>query len=262
MITSWLEKLDLENWVDGKWLVSAESWPRGALSVPRIQSHRGFHITGLQENTLQAFRESRAQGALMVETDVRLSKDQVPVLCHDENISRFSADADPVHFLTADELKEKANLATLEELLRDNQSPRLINIELKTKAIVEDPLERKVAEVVKATKAQGRVLFSSFNPFSLYRISLHLPEVPRALLVSPEHDEDNSVLLRKMILAPLFSFHLLHLEQSLVTEVSMKFWRRKKIPISVWTVNGKENVNHYLQFGCLSVISDNWNSKP
>lgn len=260
MIAALLEKLELEKWLDGKWLVNAETWPRGALSVPRLQSHRGFHITGIQENTLDAFREARAQGALMVETDVRLSKDQIPVLCHDENISRFSTFNDPVHFLTADELKEKANLTTLEELLRDTKSPRLVNIELKTKAIVEDPLERRVAEIVKATRSQSRILFSSFNPFSLYRIGLHLPDVPRALLVTPEQDEDNSLLLRKMFLAPLFSFHLLHLDQRLVTENSMRFWRRKKIPVGVWTVNGKENIQRYLQMGCLSVISDNWNS--
>jgi glycerophosphoryl diester phosphodiesterase len=258
MISSLLEKIDVAKWLDGRWLVQAEAWPRGALSVPRVQSHRGYHIEGKQENTLEAFREARRLGALMVETDVRLSKDQAPVLFHDDNLQRLAGISDPVHFLTAEELKEKAHVTTLEELLRDAKSPRLVNIELKTKAVVEDPLERKVAEVIKATRAQGRVLFSSFNPFSLYRISLHLPDVPRALLVSSEPDEDNSVLLRKMILAPLFSFHLLHLEQSLVNEVSMRFWRRKKIPVSVWTVNGKENVSYDLQLGCLSVISDNW----
>jgi glycerophosphoryl diester phosphodiesterase len=248
-------------WLNGRALVHVEPWPRGALSVPRLQSHRGFHITGLQENTLVAFREARAQGALMVETDVRLSKDQVPVLCHDEDIGRFSTSADPVSLMTVNELKEKARLSTLQELLSDEKSPRLVNIELKSKAIVEDALERRVAEVVRRSRAQNRVLFSSFNPFSLYRISLHLPDVPRALLVTPEEDKDNSIFLRRLLIAPLFSFHLLHLDQKMLTESSMALWRRKKIPVSVWTVNGKQNIQRYLQMGCLSVISDEWNSE-
>lgn len=263
MIGKIMTSFGLEKWlgeIDGKWLMQVERWPRGALSIPRIQSHRGYCKGGEIENTLPAFRQSRQHGALMVETDVRLTKDQVPVLFHDENLQRLAGVLDPLELLTLSELRQKFKVTTLQELLIDTQSPRLVNIELKTKSVIEDPLERKVAEVVKHARAESRVLFSSFNPFSLYRIGLHLPDVPRAMLISPEDEPDNSILLRKMLLAPFFSFHLLHLDQQMVNEVSMKIWRRKKIPVSVWTVNGKENVSHFLQLGALSVISDDWNS--
>jgi|SRR6185312_1765158 len=250
----------LDHWMDGRWLVQVEKWPRSALSIPRIQAHRGFCKEGEIENTLSAFRQARKQGALMVETDVRLTRDQVPVLFHDDNLQRLAGVPDPVRLLTLSELRSKVSVTTLQELLIDTESPRLVNIELKSKSVLDDPLERKVADVVKQTRAGSRVLFSSFNPFSLYRIGLYLPDVPRALLVTPEDDPDNSLFLRKMLLAPLFSFHLLHLDQRMVTEASMKVWRRKKIPVSVWTVNGKENISRFLQMGCLSVISDDWNS--
>lgn len=45
-------------------------------------AHRGGHHRGLPENSLQAFRTAMAGGA-MIESDVRLSLDRVPVLVHD-----------------------------------------------------------------------------------------------------------------------------------------------------------------------------------
>ncbi len=41
-----------------------------------------------RKNTLEAFREAIANGADMIETDVRLTRDRVPVLMHDETIDR------------------------------------------------------------------------------------------------------------------------------------------------------------------------------
>lgn len=237
-------------------LISVEKWPKQALVIPRIQAHRGYWKSGLQENTLEAFREARRRGALMFECDVQLSKDQIPVIFHDENLQRLASRPEMVRELSAQELKSLANIPTLQEVLMDPEVPRLANLELKTKILVDDALERKVAEVVRSVRAESRVLFSSFNPMSLFRIGLHLPNVPRALLVSPQEDPDNSILLRKMWLAPFFSFHLLHLDQMMVTEQTMQVWRKKRIPIAVWTVNNKEEIQRFLKLGVMSVITD------
>ncbi len=242
--------------LDGSRFVSVEKWPHQALVVPRLQAHRGYWLGGIQENTLEAFREARQRGALMFECDVRLTKDQIPVVFHDEDLIRLGARPDLVSEMTAEEMKRIANVPTLREVLMDTQVPRLANIELKTKIKVDDALERRVAEVIRVTKAEGRVLFSSFNPMSLFRMSLHLPNVPRALLATQQEDPDNSALLKQMWIAPFFSFHLLHLDHKMVTEKSMNMWRRRRIPISVWTVNGKEDIQKYLKMGVMSVITD------
>lgn len=243
-------------------LISVEKWPNQALVIPRIQAHRGYWRSGLQENTLEAFREARRRGALMFECDLRLSKDQIPVVFHDENLSRLASRSDLVSELSARQLRDLANVPTLSEILVDSQVPRLINLELKTKILIDDALERKVSEVVRALKAENRVLFSSFNPMSLYRVGLHLPLVPRALLVSQADDPDNSLLLRQMWLAPFFRFHLLHLDKTMVTEQSMKIWRKKRIPITVWTVNEKEEIQKFLKMGAMSIITDEGYSVP
>lgn len=237
-------------------LVSVERWPSQALVLPRIQSHRGYHLKGAQENSLQAMREARAQGALMFECDIRLSKDQIPVLAHDEDLMRLSGKKDLVSELTAKELKNIGNICSLEEVLMDSQSPRLANIELKSKKVVDDPLERKASEVIRRCKAEKRVLFSSFNPMSIVRIGLHLPDVPRALLVSSSDDPENKFYLKHMLIAPALNFHMLNLESTMVTEESMNLWRKKRVPISVWTIREKSEIQKYLSLGVVSVISD------
>lgn len=236
--------------------ITVEKWPSQALVLPRIQAHRGFCLHGAQENTLQAFRDAKSSGALMFECDVRLSKDQIPVLFHDENLLRISNRPEKIIEVMAGDLKKWAQIPTLEEALQDPQAPPFVNIELKSQRKLDDPLERKVAEVVKKRRAQNRVLFSSFNPMSLYRMSLHLPQVPRALLVSASDEAPNSWALRKMWLAPFFSFHCLHLDHRLVTEKRMSFWNKKKIPVAVWTIQKKEDIQKYLRMGAVSVITD------
>ncbi len=236
--------------------VQAEPWPEQALVLPRMQAHRGYWLGGAQENTLQSFREARAQGALMIECDVRLSKDQIPVVVHDDNLQRIAGVNKKVSELTASELSELARVPSLYQVLVDPSVPRLVNVEFKSNIIIDDALERKSSEVVKKANAFDRVLFSSFNPFSLYRVGLYLPDVPRALLVSEENHPENHFLLKTMSLAPFFSFHLLHLNHQMVDENSMKFWRQKRIPVAVWTVNGRDEIQKYLRMGAISIITD------
>lgn len=248
--------VDLLSHVPFKNLVRVKAWPKGGLTLPQLQAHRGYWISGCQENTLAAIQMAHAQGAHMFECDVQLSRDRIPVLCHDSDIKRISGIEAKVSELTARELLQKAHVPSLQQVLTDPYCPRLANIELKTSEVLDDPLERKVCEVVEKVQAQSRVLFSSFNPFSIFRLSLFLPDVPRALLVTYEEHEDNSSWLRELRLAPFFSFHMLNLDHHNASEEEMQFWKKKNVPVALWTVNGSEKIKKYLDMGAVSIISD------
>jgi len=237
-------------------LITAEKWPSSAPVLPRLQAHRGYWQGGAQENTLEAFRAAKQMGALMFECDVQLSKDQIPVIVHDQDLKRIADNSTQVKDLTAAELFKRAKVPSLEQVLRDPNIPRSINVELKSKLAVDDPLERKVSRVVQKCNAENRLIFSSFNPMSLFRMSLHLPKVPRALLVTQQDDPDNGFILKKMLLAPLLRLHLLHLDYRDIGEEDLKKWRMRKVPISVWTVNNPDDIQKYLRWGALSVITD------
>ena len=41
------------------------------------------------ENTLQGFKQAVREGASMIETDVRITRDGVIIVCHDDNFHRL-----------------------------------------------------------------------------------------------------------------------------------------------------------------------------
>src|SRR5690625_2979025 len=64
--------------------IFADGWP-----YPRLIAHRGAGKSA-PENTLSAMRHGARQGYRMFEYDVKLSRDQVPVLLHDATLDRTS----------------------------------------------------------------------------------------------------------------------------------------------------------------------------
>src|SRR5699024_280163 len=69
----------------GKWVISKKRiW-----AYPRMIAHRGAGLHA-PENTLAAMRYGAHHGYQMFEYDVKLSRDDVPVLVHDDTLDRTS----------------------------------------------------------------------------------------------------------------------------------------------------------------------------
>lgn len=232
------------------------SWPEGSLRPSKYQGHRGYWKGGQQENSMPSFEAAKARSLTMIEFDVHLSKDEVPVIFHDSDLKRIAGLEDKVYNLTAKELLEKANAPSLAQVLESNKIPSYLNIELKTDKVLCATLEKKVAEVVHAHKASERVMFSSFNPLSLARLRRYIPEVPRALLVSQEPEPGNRIYLRKMWFAPYVGVHLLHLDFNDVSEADLRGYKSRGIPVALWTVNDRAVAEKFLAAGAVSIISD------
>ena len=63
--------------------------PFFALRRPLAIGHRGC-AGEVPENTLASFERGLADGAVVIETDVHLSRDRVPVLLHDDDVARVT----------------------------------------------------------------------------------------------------------------------------------------------------------------------------
>jgi glycerophosphoryl diester phosphodiesterase len=63
--------------------------PFFALRRPLAIGHRGC-AGEVPENTLASFRRGVADGAVVIETDVHLTRDGVPVLVHDDDVARVT----------------------------------------------------------------------------------------------------------------------------------------------------------------------------
>ncbi|WP_373997582.1 glycerophosphodiester phosphodiesterase [Bdellovibrio bacteriovorus] len=237
-------------------------WPEGAVKPPPYQGHRGYWKGGAQENTLASFEAAKRRGLMMIELDIRLSGDGVPVVFHDTDLKRLKEIEKIVLHMTATELRAEAGAPSLEEVFRSELIPSFINIELKTSAMWDGTLERAVADLIKKYKMEKRVLFSSFNPLSLWRLSRLLPQVPRALLATQEEEPENKIYLKHLWLAPYVRIHALHLDYHYVSVEDLKRWQKRKVPVALWTVNDKEKAEAYLKAGALSIISDTLGEKP
>ncbi|MER7509951.1 glycerophosphodiester phosphodiesterase [Streptomyces lavendulae] len=89
--------------------------------------HRGDPYR-VRENTLASVRSAFARGADAVEVDVRLTRDGVPVLLHDETLQRLWGHDVRLDAVTAAQLKELAQggIPTLREALTSAGAGRLM----------------------------------------------------------------------------------------------------------------------------------------
>ncbi|MBO5071018.1 MAG: hypothetical protein J6C37_11775 [Roseburia sp.] len=104
-----------------------------------VAAHRGDSYN-YYENTMEAFMAAIESGADMIETDVHLTKDGVPVLIHDHTVDRTTDQKGLVSEMTYEELcrlnaggrEEHQTIPVLEELLQLlSEKKILLNLEVK-----------------------------------------------------------------------------------------------------------------------------------
>jgi glycerophosphoryl diester phosphodiesterase len=223
----------------------------------KFQTHRGFCSEGVMENTLASLAEAHKRGSQMVEFDVRLTKDFVPVLYHDPTLKRLHKVPLAVSSLNLQQMKTFApEVTTLEDVLQSKNIPQDLNIELKTDSAVNPALEIQVTRLVKKYKAEERVVFSSFNPFSLIRAKTFAPDIARALLVTQEDEEKNYWFLKAMSLLPLCDAQFLHWHQDMTSRERIQKFMEYGYQIAVFTVNDPARAKEFFSWGVGSIISD------
>ena len=146
-----------------------------------IYAHRG--ASGYApENTLAAFSLAVEQGAEGVELDVQFTRDKHIIVTHDERIDRVSDGSGRVCDLSLKDIKkrkfginhigyEEEKAPTLSEVLELLKDTNLnINIELKNSVIPYIGLEEACLELVARLSMEDRVLYSSFNHYSMLEL--------------------------------------------------------------------------------------------
>ena len=163
---------------------------------PKIVAHRGSSLRH-PENTLEAFEAAIADGADAVELDVRLTADGVPVVLHDQDVSRTTDGVGLVHELTLAEVKrldasrgvgQRTEVPTLREALSVLAGKAIVILELKNlpgEASFDSPREAVASAAVEVVEAFGladRVVLASFNWLAIERVRDVAPEIETAFL--------------------------------------------------------------------------------
>ena len=158
-----------------------------------IFAHRGASGHA-PENTLEAFSLAVAMGADGVELDVHLSADGELIVIHDETVDRTTDGTGYVKDLTLAQLKtldasngkegyRGARIPTLAEvydLLRDTGLH--VNVEIKTDQILYPDIEKKCLELEQEKGMSGRVIYSSFNHYTIAKVLQLDPAAKTGLL--------------------------------------------------------------------------------
>jgi glycerophosphoryl diester phosphodiesterase len=231
------------------------------MSRPLIWAHRGASGHA-PENTLSAFDLAAKMGADGVELDIQLTKDGEIVVCHDEKIDRTSNGAGFVRDYTLAELKkfnfcngnlfyEDATIPTMEEVFNLLDPTGLtINIDLKTGVFFYPGIEEKIVDLTHKKNWQDRVIYSSFNHYSIIKVKELDPDAKVGFLYAdgplnmPGYAAENGV----NALHPAF-YNLQY--PDFMTDCNMF-----DIDVNVWTVNSNADLIKCREMGVNAVITN------
>ena len=236
-------------------------------AFPLIVAHRGASSTH-PENTLPSFETAIGLGARIVELDVRVSADGVPVVMHDPTVDRTTDGRGAVHELTAAELARldagtahvPASVPTLADVLDLASGRAAVAIEIKN--IPGEPgydsrrelaVEAAHAEVTR-TAFRGPVLVISFSPASIAASRAIAPEVPTGFLttalVDPREALAYAVATGHELVLP-GTWALEPVGETFVSEVHAAGLR-----VGTWTADEPEEVGRLLGWGVDAVASN------
>jgi len=162
----------------------------------RIIAHRGASSEA-PENTLAAFRLALDLGVEMIELDVRLTRDGIPVVIHDAWLARTTDGEGPVAETAFATLRRHSAGAWFDRRFERERVPRLeevfelvrdragLNVEIKAESRNAEQTARAALGVTREAGAVGRTLFSCFDPGPLGALRAEGPDIRLALLTGP-----------------------------------------------------------------------------
>jgi glycerophosphoryl diester phosphodiesterase len=237
-----------------------------------VYAHRGGAALR-PENTLAAFDHGLTLGADGLELDVHLSRDGVVVVHHDALLDRTTDRQGPVAALSAAELAEVDagyrfapapgvfpyrgqgwGVPTLRQVL--SRYPVALIIELKT---ADAALARAVVDEIRAARLVDRVAIGSFSGRALREVRRYEPRIA----TGAAREETRWALYRSWVRWPLRGTAYRELQvpehsgrTTIVTPRFVAHVHAAGLPVKVWTVDTRGDIDRLLEWGVDAIISD------
>lgn len=212
-----------------------------------IFGHRGYPFK-FPENSLKGFKYAIDHGIGGLEFDVHLTKDNVPVIMHDEKINRTTDGSGLIRSYTLKELqqfhmRDGETIPMLKDLLSlAVHRPVHLNLEFKTNKIHYPNIEQIVLDLVKQYDLTYPVIYSSFNLDSLKK-AYQIDPSQQYCLLSDHVIKDAKALIIKEHLAGL---HLSHYQPL------------ANVDERIWTVDDPKTQEKLLADHVAGIITDNF----
>lgn len=246
-------------------------------NFPLIIAHRGASALA-PENTLASFCRALTDGAEGVECDVRLARDNVPVVFHDSTLKRVAFQETRLADLTSRELAKvdvgtwfnfrhekyaqnayrRETVPTLEqffELMRQNN--KLIYVELKCENGNYAKFAKAITELTHDFDYQHRVVVKSFEHECLYELKQQSSQIRVAALYKP----NPSRVLRpgRELVKPALRVNAdeISLHYTLATSRAVRKAHAAGLRIVIWTADHPAWVKRAANLGIYAIITNN-----
>lgn len=243
---------------------------------PLIIGHRGASVSA-PENTLAAFNKAIEAGAEGIEFDVRLARDGVPVVFHDDSLNRTGRVNALVSDLSSAELEQIDVGAWFHDLNKRNGKDSfvgellptlahtleflagfdgLIFIELKCSERETEELTAAVCRLLAESPLLAQVIVKSFKLSVIPRAKMQLPSLRTAALFAPKI----MTILRKekhlVKIAVEFGADELSIHYSLATRKLMEKAEKHGLPVNIWTADNPRWIKRGMRLGLKSIITN------
>lgn len=247
-------------------------------STPLILGHRGASALA-PENTLAAFARAIADGADGIEFDVRLSRDGIPVVIHDDTLKRTGLMDRLVSDLTAAELQQvdvgswfarrspqSPNSFSGESLPQLSQVFDLFSqlagvlyVEMKCETQEGPALAAQVVRLIREYELSDRVVVESFDLPSIQAVKQADSGIRTAALFEPKLSHPISTLRRlKMVDRALeIQADEIALHYTLAAGAVVESARKRGLEVVVWTVDEPSWIARAKSLGVKALISNN-----
>ena len=239
-------------------LKSPVSWP-----YPAVIAHRGGGVIA-PENTLAGLRCGYDHGFIMSEFDVKLSKDNVLIVLHDDTVDRTSDGSGAAANMTFNELSRldmggwHSAWHAGEPLPAFSQFARFVlensllcNIEIKPCPGREEETGAAVARAVLQLWSHGGVqpLVSSFSREALAAFGRQAESVPKAFLIDTLPEDFESILCS--LDCEAINLNQKYLEQQTIERIHAAGYK-----VCAYTVNDYRRARQLLGWGCDAIFTD------
>ncbi len=233
------------------------------LKLPQIIGHRGA-CAYAPENTLESIQVAADMDTRWVHLDVKLTKDDIPIIFHDETLERLTNGSGPIAEKTLKEIKELdagyhfgdsffgVTIPTLEEAVDVLLEYKMgLNLEIKPCPT----RERDTAEIALDLLSQiwdnhDKLLISSFKASSL-EVALEIAEDwARGLLFESEIDEN------WVEIAETLHVSTLNVNGNTITQEQVDHMLDLEKPLIAYTINDPLRAQQLQRWGVDTLITD------
>lgn len=215
----------------------------------KLIGHRGARAID-PENTIRSLKRAISCGADMVEVDVRLTRDKIPVVIHDETVDRTTNGSGYVNEMTAHEICELdagggERVPTLDHVLQFIKKTD-INLIIEIKEI---GIEEVILHSIQNSRMEDSVIVTSFFHPAVKNLKRMVPSIRTGVIFT-------SLPVRPWILAIDANADVMFPKYIRTTADLVKGAQEHGIAVYPWVVNTREEFLRIVEMGADGIVSD------